>query len=138
MNERILVPYDGSASADQAVEKAMTLAREQRTDLYILGMAPDIAELKPSALPIGTRLMDDLVTFAHLGTRLGIDIDGTYLEAPTELLLRSIIETHHISQVIMARGENVDANTTNGRLLQALTANCPVPVKVLTRGNRDE
>jgi nucleotide-binding universal stress UspA family protein len=130
MGERILVPYDGSALADKAVEKAIDLARTQEISVYVLAIAP--GEDDPSSsLPVGTRLTDDLITFAHLGAQLGIDIDGSYLEAPTEALLRAVIETHRINRVLMARDGATESTTRNGRLLKALAANCPVPVTML-------
>jgi nucleotide-binding universal stress UspA family protein len=131
MGERILVPYDGTALADEAVEKAIDLARTQEASLYVLAIAPGEDEQAPSMLSVAARLTDDLMTFARLGAQLGIDIDGSYLDAPTEVLLRAIIETHRINRVIMALDRATADASRNGRLLKALAENCPVPVTVL-------
>lgn len=131
MNERLLVPYDGSAAADAAVERAFDLAKTQGASVYVLAIAPD--ENGPtSSLPIGARLTDDLMTFARIGAQLGIDVDGSYLDQATEALVRAVIETHHIDRVVLVRNEATEDSSRNGRLLKALAGNCPVPVTLLT------
>lgn len=97
----------------------------------MLAIAPD--ESGPtSSLPVNARLTDDLMTFARIGAQIGIDIDGSYLDQPTEALVRAVIETHHIDRVVLARNEATEDSSRNGRLLKALAGNCPVPVTVLT------
>ena len=133
MSERILVPYDGSPCADEAVAKAMELAGAQGASLYLLAMAPGEMETAASLLPASARLMDDLITFARLGAKLGIDINGSYLDAPTESRLRAVIKNHHIDRVLMVRNGAGADTSGNGRLLNALVDDCPVPVTVLTK-----
>ena len=133
MSERILVPYDGSACADEAVAKAMELAGAQGASLYLLAIAPGEMETAASQLSASARLMDDLITFARLGVKLGIDIDGSYLGTPTASLLRTVIENHHVDRVLMVRNDAGADTSGNGRLLNALVDDCPVPVTVLTK-----
>lgn len=129
MSERLLVPYDGSAPADAAVERAFDLAKTQGASVYVLAIAPHEAA-PTSSLPISTRLTDDLMTFVRIGTQLGIDVDGSYLDQPTDVLLRAVIETHRIDRVVMIHSDTENASH-NGRLLKALVEHCPVPVTIL-------
>jgi len=128
MTKRILVPYDGSACADEAVAKAIELAGREGSSLYLLALGPADDTTTDSPLPLRASLTDDLITFARMGAKLGIDIDGSYLAAPTVALLHAVIETHHVDRVLMVRGGNASGRT---RLLDALADDCPVPVTVL-------
>ena len=130
MSERILVPHDGSAPADQAVEKAIELARTQDACVYLLAISPD-QDTSSSALAVGARLTDDLIAFAHFGARLGINIDGAYLDMPTEASLHAIIVNQNIDRVATVRDKATEGSSRSGQLLKALAENCPVPVTVL-------
>jgi nucleotide-binding universal stress UspA family protein len=132
MTERILVPYDGSACTDEAVAKAIELAGRRGASLYLLALGPADDNAADSPLPPSARLTDDLITFARAGARLGIDIDGSYLAAPTTSLLHAAIEAHQIDRVLMVRDAGADDPGGHARLFNALAGDCPVPVTVLS------
>jgi nucleotide-binding universal stress UspA family protein len=132
MTERILVPYDGSACADEAVAKAIELAGREGSSLYLLALGPADENAADSPLPPSARLTEDLITFARMGARVGIDIDGSYLAAPTIGLLQAVIETHRIDRVLMVRCAPTGNASSLARLLDALAGDCPVPVTVLS------
>lgn len=127
MVERLLVPYDASFCADRAVEHAMQLARAWNATLFVVALAPAGAD----GAQANGQLMDDLVAFARLGRRLGVDVDGSYLKKPNEALIRQLIDSHHIDHLVIALCDGPAAGSENGQLLRALAQNCPVPITTL-------
>jgi len=127
MANRLLVLYDGSTDTRRAVEEALDLAAEVHASLFVLAIRPEGAA---SAVETGERLTQDLVGFAHQGTPLGVDVDASYLDAPTPDLLRQILLAHGIDRIIMGRPEG-GVSRTNTLLLKALHDSCPVPITVV-------
>lgn len=130
MAERLLVAYDGSACADKAVEYALQQAVRDHAELFVLALAPDAIDLGAGPSP-ASRLTDDLIAFARAGKRLGVVVDGSYLDEPSIGLLRQVLANHRIDHLIVARCDSGDGASRNGRLLQVLADECPVEVTVL-------
>lgn len=131
MAERVLVPYDATPCADQAVEYALRLAQEWNASLYVVALAPANADTHPRS----SQLMDDLVAFAHLGRRLGIDVDGSFLDTPDQGVLKQLIASHRIDHLVVALCNDTAPNA-NAQLLRALAENSPVPVTTLEVSGR--
>jgi len=131
MTERVLVLYDATPCADQAVEHALRLAQEWNASLYVVALAPT----DDGTHSRSSQLMDDLVAFAHLGRRLGIDVDGSFLDAPDQGVLEQLIASHRIDHLVMALCNDTEPNA-NARLLRALAENSPVPVTTLEVSGR--
>ncbi|GLQ99027.1 universal stress protein [Dyella mobilis] len=128
MANRLLVLYDGSADTRRAVEEALELAAEVHASLFVLAIR--LEEEAVSAVEVGERLTQDLVGFAHQGTPLGVDVDASYLDAPTPDLLQQILLAHGIDRIIMGRPEG-GASRTNTLLLKALHDDCSIPITVV-------
>lgn len=123
MAERLLVAYDASLCADRAVEHAMQLARTWNASLYVAALAPPGAK----GTAVGAQLMDDLIAFAHLGRRFGIDVDGSFVDSPNEVVLKQLMTSHQIDHLVVAHCSDA-APSDITRLLQNLVQDSPVPV----------
>lgn len=126
MAERVLVPYDASFCADRAVEHALQLAHAWNASLYVVALASAHVD-GPAA---GNRLMDDLIAFAHLGRRLGVEVDGSFLESPSTPVLKQLMASHRIDHLVVAVCKGA-ADSDNARLIQSLAQDSPVPVTTL-------
>jgi len=128
MTSRLLALYDGSADSRRAVVEALKLAADVHASLFVLAIG--LAEEAAKHVETGERLTRDLSTFAHQGQVLGVDVDASYLDAPTLDLIRQVLLAHGIDRVIVGRPES-GASQANTLLLKALHGDCPVPVTVV-------
>lgn len=131
--QRILVPYDRSPGTDAAVEYGLCWAQRVSARLFILALAPVPTADDDPYFPPGAFLTDDLIAFAKLGQSMGVDVDGTLLNAPSLDALKQVLGSHGIDQVLLPplRGA---ADMPMSDLLRQLAQDCPVPVACLDAG----
>ncbi|PWK89729.1 universal stress protein [Fulvimonas soli] len=122
----ILVLYDGSPDTDRAVEHALTLARQRSARLFVLAVAPHSANAGAAA-SARVALTDDLIAFARLGRRLGVEVDGSCLDQPDRGIVEQVIASHRIDRVVLPKADGVP-KSPGARLLRDLGRDCPVPV----------
>ncbi|MEW9570400.1 universal stress protein [Rhodanobacter sp. Si-c] len=118
----ILVLYDGSPGTDGAVEHALALARQVPARLFVLAVAPTGAT--PSTR---TSLTDDLIAFARLGRRLGVEVDGSCLDEAAHDVVEQVIASHGIDRVVLP-GTDSASKSPIADLLRDLGQDCPVPI----------
>lgn len=124
MTVHILVVHDGSAPADVAVEAALDLAGEfPERSLFVLKI------LQSSADPLSRRnAEDDLMSFAKLGQRLGIEVDGELTEDLSLENLARVLRQRRISHLVIGHASYPDAATPLVELLLKAAAICGVEV----------
>jgi len=124
---QILALYDRSALGDLAVETAFQLAREQSTAALHVLAVPSVTDDATQC----ERLADDLLAFARIGQRYGIALDGDVLADPSIERVADEVRKRKINLIVIAKPDDLGADTEISRLLDAVVRDTGVPATVV-------
>lgn len=139
----ILVATDGSAAADEALERALALAEQIGAAVHVLAVVntttnpmhfgvDDIGELQRTK----ERLVDDLV--ATVGDR-NVEIQGAIRRGRPATAILSYAEEHAIDMLVVGRtGRSRVADMLLGSTTDRLVREASVPVVVVPETKTDD
>jgi nucleotide-binding universal stress UspA family protein len=144
---KILVPFDGSEHALEAVRHAIRMVRgglqasfvlasvQEPVHLYERLLAPDPAALERLPGANGSRV---LASGETLMRRAGIDFESEVVAGDAEQKLLDLIAQHQCDAVVMgSRGLGALQGALFGSVSQALLRSSPVPVTIVKRAESD-
>lgn len=110
MTTRILAVYDRTSLGDLAIETAFQFARTCDAAEVIVLAVPEV----PGNAGQHASLNDDLLTFVHLGRRLGIAVDGELIDAPDSERFALEMRRWRIDHVIIVEPAGQDGRSAMG------------------------
>jgi nucleotide-binding universal stress UspA family protein len=135
---KILVPLDGSRTAEAAIPIALQLVREPKSSLVLLAVASvhisqEPAPAEPEVAPIQEALSYLQTAKAHLMA----DTEGvvtTVWSGPAAAAIIKAAQTHGVDMIVMTtRGRTGRERDMFGSVADAVLRNAPMPVLVLRR-----
>lgn len=142
MFRRILVGFDGSASAEHALRVAVNLASDLEAEVVALSVSPSPAhvetnedredELEADA----RRLREAIGPSRSLAKGAGVCLSHTVLEAPRpdQALADHIIEHGFDMLVVGSHGTDHASHAGLGRVVERLLRDQPCPILLVGRG----
>lgn len=139
--EHILVPYDGSAAARRAAEKAIELAADQGAHLTGLKVIDFLGELITPSDSLWATIEEDvkrkasaiLKEFEDVARERGVSVSSRITEGPTETEVVTTAKNCRADLIVMGASgtSGVDLGHRLGKNIRRIVMEAPCPVMLV-------